>query len=296
MRYIFSSLIGLILLAYSAQAYAQQEIRSATAPCSNGQSYPVHLTFDDGPAIPQTLQILDILKRNNIKATFFLSFDKFPNLAKGKSPSKREVELMKVVDRIKSEGHTVGSHSYSHIDHAVPTNQSQILANLEASFRVADRLGLPAGSPFRFPYGAGWLPESKSGRRDMGRIAMRKIKERGYQPLHWDIDTEDWSKTKRKALPYSLLSQTCGSRGGVVLLHDIHPWTVNNLTPMIHSLRDSGHRFVSYQEILNSGDRRSTRDVANQANTSSSREMPPLPKRSPARPSQQINLESGGLY
>jgi len=61
----------------------------------------IALTFDDGPCEPQTTKVLDTLKKHNVKATFFVI---------GKNISGNEAILKRIV----SEGHSLGSHSYSH--------------------------------------------------------------------------------------------------------------------------------------------------------------------------------------
>lgn len=267
---LISSICLLILSPFLlAQAQSRNDRMSAQAQsCPNNRGYKVHLSFDDGPKIPETLQILDTLKKHNVKATFLVSMSHFGNMAKGNPPNQRERRLIEVLERMKSEGHTIGSHSFDHIDHTNFSKHSeeQINANLERSFYVADRLGLQKPIPFRFPYGSGWLPTSNPMRQAFNNSLMQKLRQKGYQPFHWDLDTEDWSSVKRKALPGSLLQQVCQTGGGVVLMHDIHSWTANNLEPIIQSLNRSGHELVSYREILRYSDKRSLRDNPNVPN------------------------------
>ncbi|WP_413560259.1 polysaccharide deacetylase family protein [Bdellovibrio sp. HCB209] len=216
--------------------------------CSGSKKYPVHLTFDDGPDPKITPQVLEVLKKAGIKATFLISTNQ---LTKG---SAEEIRGRKrLIEKIKQDGHTVGSHSYEHIEHAnLKTHtREQILNNIQRSFDEIDKLNLSKPIPFRFPYGSGWIEDSKdSANQDMGKEAILKVKAAGYQPFHWDIDTEDWSKVRRKALPMSALSQICRSHGGIILMHDVHQWTADNLPTFIESIRQSGHTFVSESEII----------------------------------------------
>nr|WP_244310763.1 polysaccharide deacetylase family protein [Paenibacillus ottowii] len=64
----------------------------------------VYLSFDDGPSITVTPKILDILKEENVKATFFLV---------GKAVEENEV-TKKITKRLIREGHAIGNHTYSH--------------------------------------------------------------------------------------------------------------------------------------------------------------------------------------
>src|SRR5690606_29747049 len=83
------------------------------AACPDGKTYPVHFTFDDGPHGTLTPRVLDVLKAEKVPATFFVLGERF---AGGKSnPSTKTAYA--ILDRAKKEGHRIGSHTYSHINH-----------------------------------------------------------------------------------------------------------------------------------------------------------------------------------
>jgi uncharacterized membrane protein (DUF485 family) len=88
----------------------------------------VALTFDDGPYPPYTGQILDILKENNVQATFFLigqNAEKHPEL----------------VQRIVAEGHQVGNHTYHHVD-LLKADREKIAFEVDrTSQAIADSIG-----------------------------------------------------------------------------------------------------------------------------------------------------------
>lgn len=252
-KIILSLMCSLLTSAAFAQSLVEDNrLRPASMRCSGNKEYKVHLTFDDGPSIPETLKVLDILKKHGIKATFFISASRFANMASGKPPTRRERALLSVIERMKAEGHTIGNHSFEHIDHAdINRNQrSQIEKNLQSSYRVMDILKIDKPTPFRFPYGSGWLSSRDPAKQSMANIAMENVQSNGYIPMHWDLDTEDWSMIKRKALPHSLLSGICRSGGGIALMHDIHKWTADNLEVLIESISQSGHEMVSNADIL----------------------------------------------
>jgi len=245
----------LALVTAQAQTQAQEsnvrkseEVLTKAVPCTPKASYPVHLTFDDGPKIPQTEIILDILKKEGIKATFFLSFSRFSNLLSGGKTPPRVAALLK---RMQDEGHQIGSHSYDHIFHADDnqTSQAQAVANLQNEKTIRQTLGLKPPLPFRFPFGSGWFLDRSPKNQARAEFLMAQIKSEGLVPFHWDIDTWDWSKIKRKALPDSMLAQICSHQGGAILLHDVHSFTAENLPALISSIRKSGHNFVSYEEL-----------------------------------------------
>lgn len=239
-----------MILLLAASGALAGEVRVQHSPCAGGASYPVHLTFDDGPKIPETARILDILKREGIKATFFISTSRFSGFARGK-PSANELALVKLLKRMQAEGHVIASHSGEHIEHANPGKETpeEVEANLKKSEKVLESLGLDTPMPFRFPFGSGWFEDRKAENQRQADRVMARVRARGFEPVHWDIDTWDWSKIKRKALPGSILRQICSHEGGIVLMHDIQSFTASNLPALVESIRGSGHKFVSLPEI-----------------------------------------------
>jgi len=246
-----------LLLANQALAIKKKKIK-----CAGGAKHKVHLTFDDGPKIPETLKILDSLKKfkPSVKATFFITTTHFDFVMK-KEPSqysRSEKAKIAVLEIMKQEGHTFGSHSHVHLDHAGGQQNSrrEINQNLERNNAIWKKLKLPKPAPFRFPYGAGWFKNQSSRTEKERLISLKAIKENGFVPLHWDIDSWDWSKYKRKALPDSVLQQICTHKGGVALFHDIQSSTAENIGLIMESIKASGHELVSYNEIKTVSDRR----------------------------------------
>ncbi len=218
--------------------------------CEGDKSYPVHLTFDDGPQLPETELILDILKKNHVKATFLVTMEHFPSLAVGKQPTEEELKLLKLIERMKLEGHTVGSHSYEHIPHSESSEKPKIQANLEKSYKVISKFNLAKPLPFRFPFGGGWFDVEDPQDKIWSENVQNQVLANGYYLFHWDIDSWDWSAIKRKALPDSVLKQICSHSGGIVLNHDIQPFTAANLQGLIDSIKMSGHQLVGHQQII----------------------------------------------
>lgn len=232
--------------------------------CSNNASHKVHLTFDDGPKIPETEKILNALAsaRPKVKATFLMSTTKFKFVLKKKPSqySRAEKSLLRVLKRIQRDGHKIGSHSFKHLDHSNKGQNSrrEINSNLANNLAVWKKLGLEIPAPFRFPYGAGWFKERSPSEEKSRRLSLKIVKNSGFTPFHWDIDSWDWSKIKRKALPYSVLQQICTHSGGVALFHDIQSFTAQNIGRIIKSIQASGHRLVSFDEIKKDSDQRNS--------------------------------------
>jgi peptidoglycan/xylan/chitin deacetylase (PgdA/CDA1 family) len=243
------------LPASSSSEWAKEYIAKASRiqklcqPCADRRGFPVHLTFDDGPS-RLTEFFLDTLRRKRVHATFFQLTSTYGITPKEKAQSNwvtaKPEELQRLFSQIKSDGHTIASHTFAHIDH-VSTPHDKAMENLKIAFERFPRGTVPL---VRLPYGMGWW-EMPSRNEDEKRSeeVMNYLKSQGWQQLGWDIDTLDWSRDYRSNQPRALLEDVCTQEGGVILMHDIHPWTAANLETIIDSLECSGHRIVSLREI-----------------------------------------------
>jgi peptidoglycan-N-acetylglucosamine deacetylase len=177
-------------------------------------SKTVWLTFDDGPHPNNTDRILRKLEAFNIKATFFV-------VGQNARSSKR------LVQRAFNEGHRIGNHSYTHADFATLT-ESKIRDEIERTDEViAEYVGL--NKIFRPPYGRN---------NAMIRSVASNL---GYRIALWNVDTLDWN---RKYQPTNWiqhgLAQIKLQEESVILIHDIHDTTVDNLETFITHINRLG--------------------------------------------------------
>jgi cellulose synthase/poly-beta-1,6-N-acetylglucosamine synthase-like glycosyltransferase/spore germination protein YaaH/peptidoglycan/xylan/chitin deacetylase (PgdA/CDA1 family) len=213
----------------------------------------IALTIDDGPAEPFTGDILDELKKLDVKATFFLigeNAERYPALVK----------------RIWAEGHEIGNHSYTHPNiGTVPTRRARF--ELNATQRVFQSLLHRSTILFRPPYNADAAPNSAQ------EVEPIKIAtELNYITVLELIDPQDWnpitvlpdgSKRRRTAndMLDSVLAQIENEHGSCILLHDgggDRAETVKLIPALVQALRARGYRFVNVSELMSS-----TRDAVN---------------------------------
>ncbi|KAH7173490.1 uncharacterized protein B0J16DRAFT_275648 [Fusarium flagelliforme] len=201
----------------------------------------VALTFDDGP-YKYTGQVLDVLKKHNIKATFFITGN---NLGKGQidDPS---TPWPKILRRMHSEGHQLASHSWSHEDLSAASyelRKQQIIYN-EMAFRNV--LGF-FPKYLRPPYGT------------CTRVSgcLDYVAKLGYHVVNWNVDTKDYlndSPVKIQTSKNTFLdgvSTNSKSHSYIELSHDTHEQTAYNLTAfMIKTLKARGYRAVPVGECL----------------------------------------------
>ncbi len=159
----------------------------------NPKSKTIYLTFDDGPSTIYTPQILEILKDNGAKATFFVT---------GNQVTTREA----IVRQIKADGHFIGNHSWSH---TALTGRSTAGVNDELSLARLKINGAGGagtmGNCMRPPFGA-------------TDARVRKIaQQQGLTTVMWNIDTNDWQRPPVSVIKNRILSARTGD---IVLLHD----------------------------------------------------------------------------
>lgn len=190
-----------------------------------------YLTFDDGPSF-NTIKILDILRDNDIKATFFVN---------GR-PEQKEI-----YKRMVSEGHTIGNHTYSHDYAAVYKTiegfeqEKQKLDNLIFEFTGFKPVIL------RFPGGSNNQVSYRYGGKDfMDRLTAYE-KQHGIKYFDWNVSSTDASVTTqaRDVIISEVLKGAKNKKQAIILMHDSNPktTTVQALPAIIKGLRDQGFKF-----------------------------------------------------
>ncbi len=166
----------------------------------------IYLTFDDGPSTDVTVEILDILKKNDIKATFFIidySADKLP-----------------VINRIINEGHTIGIHGYSHDYSVIYASEEAFMYNVNQLYaKLLNDTGYSANI-MRFPGGSSNTVSNRYCRGIMGRL-KQKMPEWGWTYFDWNVDSGDASGTlSADKIANNVISSLRKNRSNVVLMHD----------------------------------------------------------------------------
>jgi peptidoglycan-N-acetylglucosamine deacetylase len=205
----------------------------------------VALTFDDGPDNHYTPQILDILKRENIKSTFFVvgqMTQKYPDTLK----------------RIYREGHTIGNHSWSHP--VFPNlSKANVIKQLDVTNNTVRNIIDRSPLLFRPPYGA------------MNKGLEKLVASKGYKIIYWDVDTVDWdNKTvaeilqtvKKQSKTGSIILQHCAGDSSIQA-------TVQALPAIIDYFKQQGYQFVTIDQLIHTPAYASTTKLATGQNGTS---------------------------
>ena len=185
------------------------------------------LTFDDGPNPRYTYEILDLLKKYNINASFFM----VASFAKA-NPA--------IVRRIQEDGHAIGLHSLEH-KNALWKTPFYTKTDFDKSMQIMDKLGVQIRF-FRPPWGH-------------FNLAMnRQIKKYRLQTVLWDTMAEDWrGKTTSQEITNKLLKRT--QNGSIICLHDgrgkneAPGRTVAALKQVLPDWVSKGYRFLTVEDL-----------------------------------------------
>jgi peptidoglycan/xylan/chitin deacetylase (PgdA/CDA1 family) len=184
----------------------------------------ITLTFDDGPNPPYTSQILAILKRFGIQATFFCI-------------GNQVAAHPGIVQQEFAAGNTIGNHTWSHP--SLPTlSASQIRAQLTMTSDIVQYITGMRPTFFRPPYGA------------LSAQVLAQVNQLGLTTVLWSVDPRDWSLPGVNVIISRVLSQT--GDGAIILMHDgggNRSQTVAALPIIIETLQQRGFHFVTLQQL-----------------------------------------------
>lgn len=213
---------------YIAQAVNQKENLAGPE-----DAHKVYLTFDDGPS-SNTVQILDILKKYNIKATFFVI---------GQESEEAKALYRRIVD----EGHTLAMHSYSHKYNALYSSRE----SFEEDFsRIQNYLYEVTGQEclfYRFPGGS----SNHVSKTDMTQF-IAYLNEQGITYFDWNVSSGDATSQAYTSdeLVENVMTDVVKYKTSIVLMHDAEAKisTVKALEPMIEALQGMGAEILPIDE------------------------------------------------
>lgn len=221
------------------EKYLNQQMKGQRPDGADGKKV-VYLTFDDGPSEIVTPQILDILKKEDVHATFFLIGKYIDKDQASKDLVKREFD----------EGNAIGNHTYSHDYNYLYPNGKINLENCMSDFEKTNQsLKNILGQDFstravRFPGGQmTWDKKDPSGAEAMDKA----LHDKDYHQIDWNSLSGDAEGAPKKAeqLKQEVIKTVANREKAIILMHDTYgkEETAKALPEVIEYLKGQGYEF-----------------------------------------------------
>lgn len=200
----------------------------------NGRELPIYsvetdekkiaLSFDAAWGNEDTVQILDILKKHNVKVTFFMTggwVENFPDDVKA----------------IREAGHDLGNHSENHKNMSQLSDEEKTKELMEVHNKVKELTGIEM-ELFRPPYG------------DYDDEVILNAKKNGYYTIQWSVDSLDWKDYGCESIIDTVVNHKELKNGAIILCHNGAKYTAKALDEMITKLKEKGYEFVPISELI----------------------------------------------
>lgn len=192
--------------------------------CVQTEEKVIALSFDAAWGNEDTGQILEILERQDVKVTFFMTggwVEAYPEDVK----------------RIYEAGHELGNHSENHL------NMSELSAEEidEEIMLVHNRVKEITGCDmilFRPPYG------------DYDNDVITGVEKCGYYAIQWNVDSLDWKNYGRDSIIKTVTCHKNLGNGSIILCHNGAKYTADALEDMIIALKEQGYSFVKISDLI----------------------------------------------
>ncbi len=186
----------------------------------------IYLTFDDGPG-PSTERLLDILKKYNVKATFFVV----------------NTAYIDVIRRAAAEGHAIGIHSVTHKFQEIYSSEDAFLRDLYTMRDIIAGITGQTTTLMRFP-GGGSNTISSFNPGIMTRLTQ-KVVDLGFQYFDWNVDSNDAGGARTSYQVFQNVTRGISNKQtAVVLQHDIKGFSVDAVERIINWGLSNGYTFL----------------------------------------------------
>lgn len=179
----------------------------------------VALTFDDGPNPNTTPQLLKTLTYAQVPATFF-------------ALGKQAQAYPKIIKEEAERGNEVASHTWDHKD-LVTLSPDQQKEEIESANKLINQITGKDVTLFRPPYGS---------------YNKTVLSQTNLSAVNWSVDTNDWRYHTSAPVVQNVL--TYAHDGAIILMHDIHQWSVDAVPEIIQDLKAQGYTFVTVSTLL----------------------------------------------
>lgn len=221
---VFVACMGIVYAYRSTSTYSAGEYQARVLPiyCVDTKDKKIAISFDASWGAQYTDKLLQILKDNDVKATFFLV---------GKWAEKYP-DKVKLIDQ---EGHDIGNHSLTH-PHFTAISPLKMKQELEATDSIIKGITGKNTKLFRAPFG------------DYNSEVVKEVNSLGYSFIQWDVDSIDWKNPGTDKM-FRIVTGKVGP-GSIVLFHNNADQTPLVLDSIIKTLKARGYSFVKIADLI----------------------------------------------
>jgi len=216
------SMVYIILLSYSAIDFRMM-FYFKTKYYSKTNEKILAISFDDGPA-DKTVQVLDILKKYNIKAAFFIV-------------GERAEKQKQIITRMDLEGHIIGNHSYTHHFWFDLFSTKRMIEELKNTEKIIESIVSKKMKLFRPPYGV------------TNPSLEKALCEMNYNSIGWSLKSKDTVIKNRQKIEKRLRRKL--KEGSIILFHDTTPNITEVLSNFIEYALQCNYKIVRLDDLLN---------------------------------------------
>lgn len=222
-------LAGLLGIRYREEGTLLPTSSSATGRelpiyCVQTEEPKIALTFDAAWGNDDTKKIMEILKKHDVKVTFFMTggwVESYPD----------DVKM------ILAEGHDLGNHSQNHKNMSQISDSEKEKELMSVHDKVKELTGYDMFL-FRPPYG------------DYDSKLIRVARKCNYYAIQWDVDSLDWKDYGAESIIKTVTQNKHLGNGSIILCHNGAKYTAEALDTLITTLKDAGYEFVPLSELI----------------------------------------------
>lgn len=222
---VFAVVLILSLLVRTTGAYAVYTggtVRKFPVYSVEREDKKIAISFDCAWGVDSTDKILEILGREQVRATFFMVefwAEKYPEYVK----------------KIDEAGCEIGTHSATH-SYMSKQSETEIRRELETSSAAIEAVTGKKVELFRAPYG------------DYDDLLVETAKSMGLFTIQWDVDSLDWKDLSANEIAMRVINRT--KSGSIILCHNNGKHTAEALPIILDTLKNSGYEFVPIGELI----------------------------------------------
>lgn len=225
-------------LELSYNSIISDEFKDKVSTLTNGEEKIAYLTFDDGPNITVTPKILDILKAEDIKATFFVI-------------GKYVEEHPEIVKRAYEEGHYIANHGYDHNNATLYKSEESFINEIKKTdLAIGKAIGIDDYCSYVFRFPNGYMSSHNKAKKKEAAILLSKM---NYTYIDWNcLNNDSMKKYTKEQLLDNLKKYSKNKNTLVILMHDTKDVSDSSavLEDSIAYLKSQGYKFENFYDLL----------------------------------------------